>query len=202
MNEHKRNRQSENYQRYLNKAFSGELRDIPPEISVAKLISFFLALRRKEIGLHLRWNRLESIQLSLITVKEVLAKHPKTLAEKNLQKAIKLLSKGCDEDILKLLLETYESLESAESEKQSNRAKTKRAPSPIERRIEDLHKTYPEITNEEIHSELEDEFEIYDGFYEFPNPSKPDQTKKIAISSIKNIATKIRKRQKLKKHSH
>lgn len=202
MNDHKRNRQLENYQRYLNKAISGELADISPEISTAKLISLFLALRRNEIGLHLRWNKLESIQLGLITVEEVLAKHPKTITEQKLQEAIKVLGKGGDEVILKLILESYESLENVESEKQRNRAKTQRAPSPVERRIGDLLKTYPEISNEQIHSELADEFEVYDGFYEFANPSKPDQTKKIAISSVKNIATKIRKRQPFKKNSH
>ena len=91
------------------------------------LLSLLFALKRKENGLHLRWNPRESNQLALITLKEV-TKAIKT--KKYLNPAIHAVSEGIriaaenkDDLMEKLLLGAAEDIINGKSNEQSKIAK-------------------------------------------------------------------------------
>ena len=193
-----RNRQLENYQRYLQKILNGQLKGVSPEISVAKLLSLFLAVKRKELGLHLHWNKLESLRLGIITVKDALAKNPTSKSEEHLQKAITQLSENNADAALKSILEAFEAKESEESEKQKARAKTPRIPNPINQRVIDMVGINPAITENDVSSRLGEEFTGDDKYFEYRDPSNPSRVKFITRSTIKNMVTKARKNLKNK----
>jgi hypothetical protein len=185
-------------ERYLEKIPSGNLNQTSFETYGYKLLSLLFAYKRHQNNLHLRWQRAKSNQLALITIQELKDKKKSDLFLNGIYDALLLMADGNDAMVQKLL-ETAAIRTNEISSSQSKKAGTIRRLNPLLQRAVVHLKRNVGITPAEIIDRLKDDVGEYgivefgDDIFIYNDPVDSDIEKSMAVNSVRNAISRIKK---------
>jgi hypothetical protein len=186
---------------YLAKIASGQLQTDTSQQSAYKLLCLLFAYKRSQYKLHLRWNKDASNHLALITLQELATKKRTDPVLNGIHDALMVIFGN--EEAVKTLLETAEVRIDEISESQRAKATSPRELNAVLKRAEHHHTKNPNLMPEEIIEKLKNDVsqhgingydEGLEKFFYDENGKKNPREKHIALASVRNHISKIRKK--------
>lgn len=191
-----------NLDRFLAKVFEGRLARTSFEKSGFKLLNLLFAYKRKEHGLHLRWQKQESNYLAFISIQDLAAKRKKDPLLDGIYKALLLLGDN-NEEAVKQLLKTAEERIDEISSSQRAKATGPRTPNPVIQRAMQHIKRNPNYEPWEIieflindvgsHNITAYDEELKTFYFVYFDKKKREREGSISLGAVRNAITKLKK---------
>lgn len=204
------NNSQSNWQRirldnYLEKIRKGKLKDSSFEATGFELLRLLFAYKRRQYGLHLRWQKAESLKLAWLTVIDLKSRKNTDPVLNGIYDAMVIHGNG-NEALVKKLLETAEGRLDEISSSQRTKAQGPREPNPVVKRA--IHHTEKnkgldpwkiieliknDVGSHQINS-YDEELEKF--FYNHVEKQSYSIEKSITLRSVRNIISDLKKKRK------
>lgn len=188
---------------YLEKIRKGKLKDSPFETTGFELLRILFAYKRSQYGLHLRWQKAESLKLAWLTVQDLKSNKNTDPVLNGIYDALVIHGNG-NEALVKKLLETAEGRLDEISSSQRTKAQGPREPNPVVKRA--IHHTEKnkgldpweiieliksDVGSHQINS-YDDELEKF--FYTHIEKQSYSVEKSITLGAVRNFISKLKKK--------
>lgn len=184
----------------LRLAERGNLSKISADILSQKLLDLYLADVRRNNGLHLRWQRKESIELAMLTVDDL-----RTQLKKRKNKVATLILDGLEKlqgnnEAAEVFLNAAEEVLKTESEKQRERGNTPKRENPLNAEIRKILTRQSDIPTSEIIDRLTSKagnggviIDYDDHFIIYKDSKPPFKELSAAISGMQTRVNRVKK---------